>query len=110
MRLLEYLLQEVELNVSFDPEKETPADVVQKAKMAQRMGSANPERAIRQRQQDIQQQKKAITADDAAEGKDPLDPLRVQIKNMEERLARMKMQLARKEQAAEQQGGQNASQ
>lgn len=104
----QYLLTEVDLNVSFDPATDTPADVAKKAKMTQRMGATSPDRVIRQRQQDIQKQKKAITADDEAEGQDPLDPLRLQIKTMEERLTRMKMQLAKKEEAMarkNQQGG-----
>lgn len=92
---IDYLV-EVEQTLSFDPEKETPDELVKRAKQAMRVGAASPERALRAQQQEIKNQ----TADLKANKDDPFARERLQIKQMEDRIARMKMLLARKEQMA----------
>jgi hypothetical protein len=94
MRFIEFLLTEVEMNLSFNPDKESTQDIVAKAKQASRMGAANPQRAIRQRQLNIKDKLHSIAASD-----DPLEPQRIAIAKLEEKIAKMKMALARKEEA-----------
>ena len=88
----EYLV-EIEQNISFDPEKETPEELAKRVKQAHRVSAASPDRAIRQRQQNI----KDKSAELKANPDDPLAQERLAIKKMEERIAKMKMLLARKE-------------
>jgi len=90
-------LQEVEQTISFDPGKESPEELVRRAKQTYRMSANQPARAIRSRQQDIASQEKAIKA----QPDDPLAADRLAIKKMEERIARMKMALSRKEEMAQ---------
>lgn len=95
---IDYLV-EVEQTISFDPEAETPAEIIKKAQLAQRQAAASPERALRARQQAIKDKTKVIKDNPA----DPFERERLQIKNMEERIAKMKMALARKEEMAKRQ-------
>ena len=89
-------LSEVEQTISFDPENETPEEVAKRAKLASRKAAASPERAIRMRQQDIKDKSATIKQDTD----DQFANERLAIKKMEERIARMKMMLARKEDMA----------
>lgn len=94
------LLKEIDMNVGIDPKQMSVADAVAKVKGVYKTASASPDRAIRMRQQDLQQQKKEIQAEN-----DPLKSERLQIQALEDRLAKMKMALAQKEeQLAKQQG------
>ena len=89
-------LSEVEQTISFDPENETPEEVAKRAKLASRKAASSPERAIRMRQQNIKDKSAAIKQDED----DQFANERLAIKKMEERIARMKMMLARKEDMA----------
>ncbi len=89
---VEFLI-ELEQNISFDPANDTTASLVAKAKQAFKMASSSPERALRARQQSISDKQKAIKTDT----NDPLANERLTIKKSEDRVARMKMNLARKE-------------
>ncbi len=89
---IEYLV-ELEQSISFDPTKDTASDVTSMAKQALKIAASSPERALRARSQMIGDKKKTIQADK----EDPLSKEKLQIKKMEERIARMKMNVARKE-------------
>lgn len=93
-------LDEVNLNVSFDPDKEDVGDVVNRAKMAHRVGQANPQKWIKQKQQDLQQKEKETQV---APADDPLKNQRLQIQDLEMRLAKMKQMLAANEEKLEKQ-------
>lgn len=93
MRFIEFLT-EVDLNISYNPAKETPQQLIAKAKKASKTAN-NPVSYQRQREQEIRNKTKEI----ASQTTDPLEPIRLQIKSLEQRLARMKMALAQKEQA-----------
>lgn len=86
-------LQEVELNVGIDPQKMSAADAINMVKQKYKMGAANPARAIKQKQQDIASQEKELKANPD----DPLANDKLAIKALEQKLARMKIVLARKE-------------
>ena len=100
MRFKEFLT-EVDLNVSFNPAVDKPQDIINKAKKAARLGSASPQRLQRARQEEIKNRKKEI----AAREDDPLEPLRLQIKTLEQKVARMKQNLISKEQNLARQRG-----
>lgn len=97
-------LKEVDLSVSFDPDKEELSDVVKKAQQTYRTANADPQRAAKQTQADVQQQAQEIKGSD-----DPLANEKLAIKNMEMRLAKMKQNLAAKEAAIEKQAGNTAA-
>jgi len=93
-------LSEVEFNVGVDPDKMSAADAVAAVKQQYKMGSNNPSRALRQRQNNLKDKRKEIQSSD-----DPLADERLAIQTLEQKIARMKMNLARKEeQLAAQQG------
>ncbi len=92
LSFIEYLV-ELEQSISFDPTKDTASDVTAMAKQALKIASSSPERALRARSQSIGDKKKIIQSDK----EDPLAKEKLQIKKMEERIARMKMNVARKE-------------
>lgn len=94
-------LNEVDLSVSFDPDKEELSDVVKKAQQTYRVGSANPQRAAKQTQVDVKQQAQELKQ---TEG-DPLAAKKIAIKNMEMRLAKMKQALAAEEKRVQTQQG-----
>ena len=89
---LDYLA-EIEQNISFDPEKETPEEFAKRAKVAHRIAGNQPDRALRIRRQNI----KDKSAELKGNPNDPLANERLAIKKMEERIAKMKISLARKE-------------
>jgi len=89
----EYLV-EIEQNISFDPEAETPEELAKRVRQAHRVAGNSPGRTLRDRQKAI----KAKSADLKVNKDDPLAQDRLAIKNMEERIVKMKMLLARKEQ------------
>jgi uncharacterized small protein (DUF1192 family) len=64
------------------------------------MASSSPERALRKRQQSIGDASKELKA----KQDDPLANEKLQVKKMEERIARMKMDIARKEGQAKARG------
>lgn len=97
-------LKEVDLSVSFDPNKEELSDVVKKAQQTYRTGTANPQRAAKQTQVDVQQQAQEIKGSD-----DPLANEKLAIKNLEMRLAKMKQTLASKESAIQKKVGSNVA-
>lgn len=96
-------LAEVQQTVTFDPTKETPDQVLKKVRQADRTATASPERAIRAQQQDIKDQTAALKTDK----NDPFARDRLQIKQLEQRIAQLKMVLARKEANANKQQGAN---
>lgn len=93
MRFIEFLT-EVDLNISYNPAKETPSQLIAKAKQAAKMAN-NPVRYQRTRQDEIKDKTKEI----ASQTNDPLESFRLQIKSLEQRLARMKLALVQKEKA-----------
>jgi len=95
-------LMELEQNISFDPETDTPADLVAKAKQSYKIAAGSPERAIRARQQAIGDREKELRGDK----EDPLARERLQITKLEQQIARLKMNLARKESMASKKGAQ----
>lgn len=99
MRFTNFLLKEVEMNLSFDPEKESPQEIMQKARNAARVGGQNPQRLIKQRKQNIKTKMRNI-----AQADDPLENDRMAIKKLEQRLVQMKQVLARKEEQMRRQG------
>jgi hypothetical protein len=96
METFKDFLTELEQNISFDPEEESPEEFAKRAKLAHRQAGHSPSRAIKLRQQNI----KDKTAQLKANPNDPLAKDRLAVKKMEERLVRMKIMLARKEDIA----------
>jgi len=95
------LLSELDLNVGIDPNDMSVQDAVKKVKGVYKTAAASPSRAMKMRQQALSQQKKEIQQSE----NDPLQGERLAIQTLEDRLAKMKMSLAKKEQQIAQQTG-----
>lgn len=87
---IDYLLEQ---NVNVTLDAKDPAGSLAKAKEMLRMSDKNPQRAIKQRQMNIKDGKKVA---DATGDKDEAN-----IKNMEDKVARMRMMSAKKKERAE---------
>ena len=99
MKFTEFLLKEVEMSLNFDPDKESPQDILSKARVASRMGAQNPQRFIKQRAQNIRSKMRNIAQSD-----DPLEQDRIAIMKLEQRIVQMKQVLQRKEEMLRKQG------